>query len=71
MASDSIAYLMICAIVKTGLLVFGFGYFSEIKIWAPDLLQSFYSLIKPASACAANIISLACNRIPSSEYVST
>ena len=70
-ADEAITYLMICAIVNTGPLSFGFGSFSERKIWAPALLQDFDSLRNPASACASNIMSLFRKRIPSSDYVAT
>ena len=39
-AADAITYLMIFAIVNTGPLSFGFGSFSERKIWAPALLRA-------------------------------
>ena len=65
-AADAITVLMICAIVKTGPLSFGLGSFSERNICAPVLILALYSLIKPASACAANIISLFRKIIPSS-----
>ena len=39
-ASDATTDLMICAIVNTVPLSFGFGYFSERKIWAPALLRA-------------------------------
>ena len=70
-AAEAITDLIICAIVNTGLLSFGFGSLPERKIWAPTLLQDFYSLRNPASAFAANIISLFRKRIPSSGYVAT
>ena len=70
-AADAKTYLMICAIVNTGTLSFGFGSFSERKIWAPALLQAVDSLRKPASACAANIMSLFRNIRPSPGYVET
>ena len=70
-AAESITALMICEIVNTGPLSFGLGSFYERKIWTPDLLQDFDSLRNPASACAANIISLFRKRIPSSGYVAT
>ena len=57
-AADAITVLMICATVKTGPLSFGFGSFSKRSICAPAWLLAFDSLINPASACAANIISL-------------
>ena len=57
-AADAITVLMICAIIKTGLLSFGLGYFSERNICEPALLLAFYLFRKPASVCAANIISL-------------
>ena len=37
-AADAIIFLMICAIVKTGPLSFGFRSFSERNICAPALL---------------------------------
>ena len=57
-AADAITVLMICAIVNTVLLSFGLVSFSERNICAPARLLDFYSLRKPASVCAANIISL-------------
>ena len=57
-AAEYITALMIFTIVNTGPLSFGFGSFSERKIWAPALLRAFVSLRNTASACAANIISL-------------
>ena len=70
-AAEATTDLMICTIVNTGPLSFGFGLFSERKIWAPNLLQAFYSLRSPAFACAANIMSLFPKMIPSSGYVTT
>ena len=55
-AAEAITDLMICAIVNTGPLRFGFGSFSDRKIWAPALLWDFDWLINPASACASNIM---------------
>ena len=55
-AADAITVLMICAIVKTGPLSFGFGSFSESNICAPARLLDFDSLRNPAYVCAANII---------------
>ena len=57
-AADAMTVLMICEIVKTGPLSFGFGSFYERNICAPARLLDFYSLRKPASACAAKIISI-------------
>ena len=57
-AVDSITVLMICAIVKTGPLSFGLGSFSERSICAPARLLDLFLLRKPASVCAATIISL-------------
>ena len=65
-ADDAITVLIICAIIKTGPLSFGFGSFSERNICAPSRLLAFDSLRNPASACAANIISLFRKSIPSS-----
>ena len=65
-AADSITFLMICAIVKTDPLSFGLGLFFERNIYAPARILAFDSLINPASACAANIISPFLKRIPSS-----
>ena len=65
-AHYAITVFMICAIVKTGPLSFGLGSFSERNICAPDQLLSFDYLIKPASTCAANIISPFRKMIPSS-----
>ena len=70
-ADESITDLIVCAIVNTGPLSFGFGLFSERNIWAPALLQDFYLLRNPASACAANIMSIFRKRIPLSGYVAT
>ena len=64
--ADAITVLMICKIVKTDPLSFGLGSFSESNICAPARLLDFYSLIKPVSECAANIISIFRKRIPSS-----
>ena len=64
-ADESITALMSCAIVNMGPLIFGLGSFSERKIWAPALLQSFYLLGNTASPCAANIISIFRKMIPS------
>ena len=68
-AYDAMKDLMICSIVNTRPLIFGFGSFSKRNIWPPTLLQALDSLRNPASACAANIILLAQNIIPSSGYV--
>ena len=62
---------MICAIVNTGPLSFGFGSFSERNIRAPALQQALDSFKKPASVCAANIMSIFRNIIQSSGYVAT
>ena len=70
-AADAITVLIICAIVKTGPLSFDFGSFYERNICALALLLARDSLRNPASACAANIISLFLNRIPSLGYVAT
>ena len=70
-AADAITDLMICAIVHMGTLSLGFGYFSERNIWAPALLRALGFLRNLASACAANIMSLFRNIIPSSGYVAT
>ena len=64
-ASDAITVLMIFAIFNTDPLSFDLGSFSERNICAPDLLLVLDSLRKPASVCAANIISLFLKRIPS------
>ena len=63
-AAEAITFMTICAIVNTGTLSFGLGSFSERRIWAPALLWAFYSLRKPASAWADNIISLFRKRMP-------
>ena len=55
---DAITDLMIYAIVNTWSLSFVFGSFCERNIWEPALLQALDLLINPASACAANILSL-------------
>ena len=55
-ADDAITVLIICALVNTGTLSFGFGSFSQRNICAPALLPARDSLRNPASACAANII---------------
>ena len=70
-AADVITVLIICAIVNTGPLSFGFGSFSDSKIFAPDLLLALDSFKNPASACAANIISLFLKSMPSLGYVAT
>ena len=70
-AADAITVLIICAIVNTGPLSFVFGSFPERKICAPALILVRYSFRNPASACAANIISLFLNSIPSLGYVAT
>ena len=70
-AADAITFLMICAIVNTGTLSFGLGSFYERNICAYARLQAFYLLRKPASACAANIVSLFRKMIPSSGYAAT
>ena len=41
-SAEAITDLMTCETVKTGPLSFGFGSFSERKIWAPALLRAFY-----------------------------
>ena len=70
-ADDAITYLMICEIVNTRPLSFGFGSFYDRNLWTPTLLRALDSLIKPASAWAANIMSLFRNRIQLSGYVAT
>ena len=70
-AADAITVLIICEIVKTCPLSFGFGSFYERNICAPVLLLNRDSLRNSASACAANIISLFLNRITSLGYVAT
>ena len=55
-AANVITVLIICAIVNTDPLSFGFGSFSERKILAPALLLDHDSFRNTASACAANII---------------
>ena len=70
-AADAISFLMVCSIVNTGPLSFGLGSFSERNICAPAWIQAFYFLINPASACAANIISLFRKMILLSVYVAT
>ena len=70
-AADAITVLIICAIVNTGPLSFGFGSFYERNICAPALFLALDSFRNPASACAANIISLFLNSIPSLGYVAT
>ena len=69
--ADAITVLIICAIVNTGRLSFGLGSFSERNICVPALIIVHDSFINPAYACAANIISLFLNRIPSLGYVDT
>ena len=64
--ADATTVWIIFAIVQTGPLSFGLGSFSERKICAPVLLLALDLLINPASACAANIISLFLKSIPSS-----
>ena len=63
-ATYAITVLMIFAIIKTGPLSFGLGSFSETIICAPVRLLAIDMLRNPASACAANIISLFIKRIP-------
>ena len=63
-ASDVITVLMICAIVKIGPFSFGLISFSESNICAPARLLDFDLLRNPASACAANIISIFRKMIP-------
>ena len=70
-ASEAITDLMICEIFNTGPLIFGFGSFSDGKIWAYALLRDLGSLGNTASTCAANIMSLFRKRVPSLEYVAT
>ena len=70
-AAGAITVLIICGIFKTYPLSFGSGSFSERNICAPALLLAHDSLRNIASACAANIISLFLNRIPSLGYVAT
>ena len=70
-AAEAITDLIIFAIVNTGPLVFGFGLFYDRKIWALAPLRAFYLLRNPASACAANIMSLFRKMISSSGYVAT
>ena len=70
-APGAITGLIICAIVKIGPLIFGLGSFSESNICAPARLLAFDLLRKPASACAANIISLFRKMIPSSGLVAS
>ena len=57
-AAEAITVLVLCAIFNTGTLSFGFGSFSEIKIWASALLRALDLLRKHASACTDNIVSL-------------
>ena len=68
-AADAITVLIICEIVKTGPLSFGLGSFYDRNICAPALLPALHLLRKPASVCAANIISLFIKNMPSSGYV--
>ena len=70
-AADATTVLIICAIVNIGPLSFGFGSFYERNICAPAMLLARDSFRNPASACAANIISLFLNSIPSLGYVAT
>ena len=70
-AADAITVLIICVIIKIGPLIFGLGSFSERNICAPALLLDRDLLRNIASACAANIISLFLNKIPSLGYVAT
>ena len=69
--ADAITVLIICAIFKTGPLSFGLDSFSESNICGPALLIALDLLRNPASAYAANIISLFLNRILSLSYVAT
>ena len=57
-AADDITVLIISAIVNTGPLSFGLRSFFERNICAPTWLQAFDSLRKPASMCAAKILSV-------------
>ena len=65
-AAEAITVFMICDIVKTGPLSFGFGSFYERNICAPSRLLAFDLLRNPASTCAAKIISLFQKSMPSS-----
>ena len=68
-AADAITVFIIGAIVNIGPLSFGFGSFYERNMCAPALLLALDSFKNPASACAANIISLFLNSMPSLGYV--
>ena len=70
-AADATTFLIIFAIFNTGPLSLGPGSFSESNICQPALLLAFDLLINPASACAANIISLFLKRIPLLGYDAT
>ena len=70
-AAYAITVLIICTIVNTGSLSFGFGSFSERNIFVSDLLLARDSLRNPASACATKFVSLFLNMIPLLGYVVT
>ena len=70
-AANAITVLIICAIVNTGPLSFGFGSFYERNICAAALLLARDSFRNTTSACAANIISLFLNIMQSLGYVFT
>ena len=70
-AANAITVLIICEIVNTGPLSFGFGSFYERNICAPALLLARDSFRNTASACAANIVSLFLNSMQSLGYVFT
>ena len=65
-AVDTIIFLMICAIVKTGPLIFGLGSYYGRNICAPARRLALDLLRIPASVRATNIISLSLKLIPSS-----
>ena len=56
-AEDS-TYFIIYVMVKIGPFQREIGSFSDRKIWAPDMIIDFVSLLNPESECAVRIISL-------------
>ena len=57
-AADDTTYFIIWAMVRRGPFQRGMESFSDKKMWAPAQLIDLVSLAKPASECAARIISL-------------
>ena len=68
-AADNTTYFIIWAMVRRSPFQRGMESFSDKKMWAPARLLDFVSLEKPASECAARIMLLDRQRMPSSGYV--